>query len=122
MTVRMGKDLHSALKTEQVSHVRVQGLQLMLQRLQWAKGDVAFSLHVAPNTFSTSGLQLTDGLSYLGFQRQHWPFTEAPEGFCDWVDEKTDVNHVAEGVLRVHESLSKSERHFYCLVRVINLA
>jgi len=41
--------------------------------------EIAFSLHVSPNAFTTSGLQLTDALSYLGFQRHHCPFQVARE-------------------------------------------
>jgi hypothetical protein len=112
MTVKAGKDLHSALKTEQVSSIRVQGLQLVLRRLQWAKDDVAFSLHISPTTFSTSGLQLTDALSYVGFQRQRCPFMDAQDGYCDWANGGIDLSHFADGVTQVHESLSNAERHF----------
>ena len=112
MAVKVGKDLHSALKSEQVSGIRVQGLQLVLRRLQGAKDDVAFSLHISPNTFSTSGLQLTDVLAYVGFQRQRCPFMEAQDGYCDWVDGGIELSDFADGVLRMHESLSNAERHF----------
>ena len=112
MTVKAAKDLHSALKTEQVSSTQVQGLQLVLRRLQWAKDDVAFSLHISPTTFSTSGLQLTDALSYVGFQRQRCPFMDAQDGYCDWVNSGIDLSHFANGVIQVHESLSNAELHF----------
>jgi len=112
MAIRKGKDLHSALKSDEVRSLSVQGLKMVLQRLQWSKDEIAFSLHVSPNAFTTSGLQLTDALSYLGFQRHHCPFQVAREGYCDWVEETVDLNQLGEGVLGVHQSLSSAERHF----------
>jgi hypothetical protein len=85
---------------------------MVLQRLQWSKDEIAFSLHASPNTFTTSGLQLTVALSYLGFQRHHCPFQVAREGYCDWVEETVDLNQVGESVHGVHRSLSSAERHF----------
>jgi hypothetical protein len=94
MVTSKGKDLHSALRSDEVRSMSVQGLKMVLQRLQWSKDEIAFSLHVSPNTFTTSGLQLTDALSYLGFQRHNCPFQLAGQGYCDWVEEKVDVKQV----------------------------
>jgi hypothetical protein len=112
MAISKGKDLHSALKSDEVRSTSVQGLKMVLQRLQWSKDEIAFSLHASPNTFTTSGLQLTDALSYLGFQRQRCPFQVTQDGYCDWVEETVDLNQVGESVLGVHQSLSSAERHF----------
>src|SRR5262244_1791254 len=85
---------------------------IVWNRLQWAKDNIGFGLHIAPSTFTTSGLQLTDVLSYLGFQRQRCPFLPTQDGYCDWIDENTNLNHFANAISQIHESLSKAERHF----------
>lgn len=112
MIIKKGRDLHSALKSDEVKTVTVDGLKLVLQKLQWSKDDVAFSLHASPSTFTTSGLQITDALAYLGLQRQHCPFQVTQQGYCDWVDETVDLIQFGETVTRVHQSLSQAERHF----------
>jgi TIR domain len=112
MTARVGRDLHSALKTEKINNLKVSGMELTLQRLQWAKDEIAFSLHISPNTFTTSGIQLTDALAYVGFQRQRCPFLVTQDGYCDWVDGEIDLSNFAESLVRVHEALSSAERHF----------
>lgn len=110
--MKKGRDLHAALRSDEVKTATVQGLKLVLQRLQWSKDEIAFSLHISPNTFTTSGLQLTDVLAYLGFQRQHCPFQAAQEGYCDWVEETADLSQIGEGIVRTYECLSEAERHF----------
>src|SRR5436309_10801909 len=111
MVLKTGRDLHSALKTNSIGSIRAEGLQLVLMSLQWAKDEVAFSLHAAPNQWSTSGLQLTDALSYLGFQRQVCPFVETQEGYCDWVDDDIDLTRFAQSISQTHRHLLEGQRH-----------
>lgn len=84
------RDHHSALKSETVAKVNAGYIEIVVAKLQWGKDDIAFTLHVNPTSFSTAGLQTTDWLAYLGFQRNdRCSFTsfgrcyskEVPEGF-----------------------------------------
>jgi hypothetical protein len=61
-----GRDPHSALKTEMIAKANIDGMEVVLARLQWGKDDSGYSLHVNPTAFSTTGLQRTDFLAYLG--------------------------------------------------------
>jgi hypothetical protein len=65
------RDPHQALKHEQLSKGRatIAGVDFFLVRSQWGKEDFGFSLHAAPNQFSTSEVQTTDFLASLGFER-----------------------------------------------------
>lgn len=110
MPVR-GRDLHSALKTDVIGKIQAEGLQLVLTKLQWAKDESAFSLHIAPNQFSTSGLQLTDTLSYLGFTRHQCPFVDNRQAYCDWVDGDIDISRLAAKVSETHQHLLEAQRH-----------
>jgi hypothetical protein len=62
-----GRDLHTALKSTVVKKSRLGGMEAVLAELQWGKDDKGYGIHVAPNSFSLSGLQTTDYLAYLGF-------------------------------------------------------
>ena len=61
--------LHAALKTEVVGTTTGGGVQFAVARLQNSKDDIKLSLHAAPNTWSSAGIQTTDYLKYLGFER-----------------------------------------------------
>jgi hypothetical protein len=111
MAIKRGRDLHSALKTDVIGKVQADGLQVVLIRLQWAKDDSAFSLHVAPNQWSSSGFQLTDTLSYLGFTRQECPFVDSRQAYCDWTSGDIDLARYAEGISKVHGHLLEAQRH-----------
>ncbi|MGH9428827.1 MAG: hypothetical protein ACRD2L_21280, partial [Terriglobia bacterium] len=84
------KDHHRALKSETVAKLNASGVEIVLAVLQWGRNDRAFTLHVNPTSYSSAGLQATDWLTYLGFQRNdRCSFTafqrcfsrEVPEGF-----------------------------------------
>lgn len=86
----MTRDHHTALKAEKVETINAGSVELVLARLQWSKDEIAYTLHVNPTSYSSAGLQTTDWLSYLGFQRnarcQFIAFDrcyskEVPEGF-----------------------------------------
>ena len=83
----------------------------MVIRLQWSKYDSGYSLHVNPSSYSTAGLQKTDLLAYLGFERNDTcPFTSSRRCYVKWIPEKFD----SEGFLRAFEDafahLGKAER------------
>jgi hypothetical protein len=69
VVVASGRDPHSALKQELITRVSRDNFEAVLARLQWGKEGVGYSLHTNPSSFSTAGLQKTDFLAYLGFQR-----------------------------------------------------
>jgi hypothetical protein len=54
------RDLHKSLKSEVLSEASVSGANLAHVKLAWGKEDVAYSLHVAPNSWTTAGFQITD--------------------------------------------------------------
>jgi hypothetical protein len=72
----MVRDHHQALKSEVIEKVNAGHIEIVLAKLQSGKDDKAFTLHVNPTSYSTAGLQTTDWLGYLGFQRNdRCPFT-----------------------------------------------
>jgi hypothetical protein len=83
------RDPHQALKHEQMAKGRATtaGVDFFLIRSQWGKEDFGFSLHAAPNQFSTSGVQTTDFLASLGFERAACPFTGRLECYTRWVND-----------------------------------
>ena len=81
----------------------------MLVKLAWGKDDVAFSLHVAPNTWSTWGLQLPDLLSYIGFSRQRCSFLRN-ECFVREVDANLDVNTFGAALGTAYQELTQTQR------------
>ena len=71
--------------------------------------DVAFSLHVAPNSWSTSGLQVPDLLSYIGFSRQPCLFLRN-ECFVREVDANLDLNAFGLALGTAYQELTQSQR------------
>ncbi|MGO9170509.1 MAG: TIR domain-containing protein [Rhodomicrobium sp.] len=90
------RDYHTALKSETVTKVNAGYVELVLVKLQWSKEEKAFTLHVSPSSFSTSGLQTPDWLSYLGFRRSdRCQFTPPGKCYCKAVQEGFDVHAFA---------------------------
>jgi hypothetical protein len=104
-------ELHTALRTDVEETLNAKGLQMQLVRLQHGKNSSVLTLHVNPSSFSTSGLQSTDMLSYLGFTSAHCPFlgttcfaSEVPDGvsleaFADAFNRYSDLLKEAESAL-----------------------
>src|SRR5882757_10130297 len=91
-----GRDPHSALKSEIVRKINTGYLEFVLVRLQWGKDDIGYSLHVNPSSFTSAGLQTTDFLVYLGFQRSdRCSFTGFQRCYCTWVSEGFNVEDFA---------------------------
>src|SRR6266851_2431763 len=91
-----GRDPHSALKSEVVGKINAGHLEVVLARLQWGKDDVGYSLHVNPTSYTSAGLQPTDFLAYLGFQRSdRCSFTGFQRCYCTWVSEGFNIEEFA---------------------------
>lgn len=104
------RDLHKSLKSEMLLKVSVTGLELALVKLMWGKEDVAFSLHVAPKSYSTSGIQIPDFLSYLGFSRQSCSFL-GNECYVKQVDECFNLDTFGQAFGEAYQQLIKAEQH-----------
>ena len=79
-------------------------------RLSWGKHDSGYSLHVSPKSFSSAGLQTTDFLAYLGFQRYNsCPFTSSRQCYVNWVPEKFDPENFLTAFIRAFTHLEKAE-------------
>jgi hypothetical protein len=106
-----GREPHSALKSDIVSKTSVGYLEVVLARLQWGKDDIGFSLHVNPSAFSSAGIQTTDFLGYLGFQRSdRCTFTGFQRCYCKWVSEGFSVEEFAAAFNGGYGHLEKAQR------------
>src|ERR1700674_211619 len=76
-------------------------MEAVLAQLQWGKDDKGYRVHIAPNSFSLSGLQTTDYLAYLGFSPNgQCPFTSSHRCYCRWATEAFPLSSEVEGVLQ----------------------
>ena len=81
-----GRDPHSAPKSEVTAKANRSNIEAVVARLQWRKDDVGYSLHVNPSSFTSAGIQKTDFLAYLGFQRSdRCSFTSFQRCYVKWV-------------------------------------
>jgi len=103
------RDLHKSLKSEVLAKANAAGAELVLVKLAWGNDDVAFSLHVAPNSWSTSGLQVPDLLSYIGFSRQPCLFLRN-ECFVREFDANLDLNAFGLALGTAYQELTQSQR------------
>jgi hypothetical protein len=71
---KMNEDLHSGLKTEVVGQSNAGGIHFLQVRVVQGKNRSIDGLHGHPSAWTSSGLQATDFLSYLGFRRDACPF------------------------------------------------
>jgi TIR domain len=106
----VARDHHTALKSEPVSRVGAGYIEIVIAKLQWSKDEKTFTLHVNPSEFSTSGLQTTDWLSYLGFQRNdRCQFTHFGRCYSKEVPEGFDVQAFATAFNGVFGHLQKAQ-------------
>lgn len=106
-----GRDLHSALKTEVVERVNAGRAEVIKSKLQWGKDDVGYSLHVNPNSYTSAGLQITDFLGYLGFQRNdRCSFTSGQRCYAKWIDGELSLQEFATALNGGFAHLEKAER------------
>jgi len=85
----MSNGLHSALKTTIVRDFTEGGIHYKQVTLQHSKDRVIETLHACPRAFTTSGIQLTDFLAFLGFSRSGCPFHQG-ECYCRELTSSTD--------------------------------
>lgn len=105
------RDPHSALRSEVVKKVNAGHIEIVLARLQWGKDDKGWGLHANPTSFSTAGLQTTDWLVYLGFQRNDsCSFTSFHRCYSKWVDEDFNVEAFATAFNTGFGHLDKAQR------------
>jgi hypothetical protein len=105
-----GRDPHTALKSEVVRRANVGHLEVALARLQWGKDEIGYSLHVNPSSFTSAGLQTTDFLGYLGFQRSdRCSFTGFQRCYCTWVSEGFSVEEFAAAFNGGYTHLGKAQ-------------
>jgi hypothetical protein len=104
------RDPHTALKSDIIQKANVSGLEAVLARLQWGKDHIGYSLHVNSSSFTSAGLQATDFLNYLGFQRSdRCTFTGFHRCYCTWVSEGFNVEEFAAAFNRGYGHLGKAE-------------
>jgi hypothetical protein len=88
----MSRDPHNSLKSEVISKTSSGVGEFVLAKSQWGKNDSVFSLHVIPSSYSLSGIQSTDFLGLLNFERSNCPF--GAKGECYWIE--VEVNFSIE--------------------------
>jgi len=104
------RNLHKSLKSEILGTSTASGAELALVKLAWGKEDVAFTLHVVPNTFSTYGIQIPDLLSYSGFSRQPCSFLTR-ECYVKEVNADVNLNAFGKALGEAYQQLSQAQRH-----------
>ncbi len=106
-----GRDPHSALKSEVVAKADRNYMEIVVARLQWGKNDVGYSLHVNPSSFTTAGIQKTDFLAYLDFQRSdECSFTSSQRCYVKWVSEGFDPDGFLTAFEKAFANLEEAER------------
>ena len=108
----MSDPLHVALKTEPAGKADGGGVEFLLMRLQEGRDRIAYSLHARPHTFSSAGIQTTDLLDVLGFERSRCAFMVGGECYARAVPEGLDIQAFADAFPRAYEAIGRAERHF----------
>ncbi|MGH2486733.1 MAG: hypothetical protein ACRDHE_12030, partial [Ktedonobacterales bacterium] len=84
--------------------------EFVLVRLQKSKADTWYSLHVRPNSWTLSGIQTSDVLEYLGFERSRCSFV-LNECFALQVGESFDLPSFGQAFSKVTGKMQEAERH-----------
>jgi hypothetical protein len=106
-----GRDPHIALKSEVIAKINRGSIEASVARLQWGKNDVGYSLHVNPTSFTTHGIQKTDFLAYLGFQRSDkCNFTSFGRCYVKWVWDEFNLEGFLIAFDRAYAHLEQSEK------------
>jgi hypothetical protein len=104
------RDHHTALRSEIITRINAGYIEIILAKLQWGKDDAASTLHVNPSAFTSSGLQLTDWLDYLGFRRNaQCQFANARQCWSKEVAEGYNVQDFATAFNEGYGQLQKAE-------------
>ena len=86
----MSNRFHSALKINIIRDFTEGGIHYKQVALQHSKDTVVETLHACPRTYTTSGIQLTDFLAYLGFSRSDCSFHQG-ECYCREIPPSSDT-------------------------------
>lgn len=103
-------DLHTALKTTEIARIQVGGIEFAQVRLQHGRDQFEETLHARPNSYSTAGLQRTDLLSLIGFQRSQCAFL-AGECYVRRISSEFNLQAAADAIAKAYERLVTAERH-----------
>jgi hypothetical protein len=107
------KDFHSGLRVQQrpIGRATGCGVEFLGAEHQWGKADFEYSLHAYPNQFTTSGLQTTDFLALLGFERRDCAFNQGLQCYSIEVRPGLDLSNLPSAFDAAYTALSESERH-----------
>ena len=107
------RDFHRALKLRQHPLGRAAGcgVDFLHVEHQWGKTDFEYSLHAYPNQYTTSGLQTTDFLALLGFERRDCAFNHGFQCFSIEVRAGLDFSNLPSAFDSAYTALSEAERH-----------
>jgi hypothetical protein len=103
-------DLHSALKTQVTRTFQAQATRFAQVRLQHGKEQFTETLHAQPSSFSSSGIQITDYLHFLGFRRSPCAFLGS-ECLVRRISADFQEEGFAEAFQRGYEDLIEATRH-----------
>jgi hypothetical protein len=104
------RDLHAALKTFILKEFQEGGIHYKAVRLQYGKDDFLDSLHACPSSYSTAGLQTTDLLHFLGFERSPCAFYNG-ECYVKEIPSNLDVLEFANSIRRAYDLILDGSRH-----------
>ncbi len=104
---------HEALKHEQLSKGRANasGVSFVLMRHQWDKNDFGYSLHAVPTQFTTAGVQTTDFLALLGFERSACSFGDRGECYSKWVGDRFPLDQFLGKFDEAYRAFEQAHRH-----------
>jgi len=104
-------DPHKAPKSEIIEKDQSSNAEFSLAKLQWNKDDIEYSLHVSPNTFSTSGIQVTDFLNFLNFERSQCSFVDGRQCYVRWVNKGFDTSAFAKSFDVSFQNMTDAQNH-----------
>lgn len=105
------RDLHAAPKVDLVKKISVDNTDFALLRQQWGKEDVGYSLHIAPRTWTTMGIQEPDFLTLLGFTHSACVILGG-ECFAKSIAESFDLDGFASAYRESFRLLKEASGHF----------
>lgn len=103
----MSDRFHSALKTNVARDFTEGGIHFKQVTLQHSKDRVTETLHACPRMYTTSGIQLTDFLTFLGFARSDCPFHRG-ECYCREIPSAIDTVGMGKAVATAFGPLSNA--------------
>jgi hypothetical protein len=101
-------DLHSALQTEVVGTAGWKNGVLTLVRLRDGRDDIRYSLHVATNTITLSGLQVSDFMQRVGLMHFRCAFSDLRECHAMSVSEGFELDAFADALAGAYDETRDS--------------